>query len=131
MTKREIPLLVAAFKKLRDEASDEQALTCAYAYEEWKPDTEYVSGARVRYGEKLYRCKQTHTSQAIYTPADVRALWGEISVEEWPEWIQPLEATEAYSIGSKVTHNSKHWVSTVDNNVWEPGIYGWDEVAGE
>jgi hypothetical protein len=35
---------------------------------------------------------------------------------------------DAYPIGSKVTHNSKTWESIVNNNVWEPGIYGWNEV---
>lgn len=34
-----------------------------------------------------------------------------------------------YSKGAKVSHNSKHWVSTADANVWEPGVYGWEESA--
>ena len=25
--------------------------------------------------------------------------------------------------------NGKTWVSLADNNVWEPGVYGWTEVA--
>ena len=28
-------------------------------------------------------------------------------------------------------HNDKIWVSIVDNNVWEPGVYGWEEVIEE
>ena len=31
--------------------------------------------------------------------------------------------------GDKVTHNGATWISTVDNNVWEPGVYGRDEVT--
>ncbi len=27
----------------------------------------------------------------------------------------------------KVSHKEKHWISTVDSNVWEPGVYGWEE----
>lgn len=23
----------------------------------------------------------------------------------------------------------KHWISTVDANVWEPGVYGWEEQS--
>lgn len=46
---------------------------------------------------------------------------------EYPEWVQPTGAHDAYSIGDKVTHNGRHWVSIVDNNVWEPGAYGWEE----
>lgn len=34
---------------------------------------------------------------------------------------------DAYMAGDKVTHNDKHWVSDVDNNVWEPSVYGWSE----
>ena len=30
--------------------------------------------------------------------------------------------------GDKVTYNGKTWVSTVDNNVWAPETYGWEEV---
>ena len=48
--------------------------------------------------------------------------------EEWPEWSQPVGAHDAYSKDAKVSHNGKHWTSTVDSNVWEPGVYGWTEV---
>lgn len=46
-------------------------------------------------------------------------------------WVQPTGATDAYTKGSKVTHNGKTWTSTADANVWEPGVYGWAEVATE
>ena len=28
--------------------------------------------------------------------------------------------------GDRVTHGGRTWVSTIDNNVWEPGVYGWE-----
>jgi len=31
--------------------------------------------------------------------------------------------------GDKVRHNGKIWVSIADYNVWEPGVYGWEEVT--
>lgn len=37
-------------------------------------------------------------------------------------------AQDAYNKGDKVSHDGKHWVSDVDNNVWAPGVYGWKEV---
>ena len=40
-----------------------------------------------------------------------------------PEWEQP-ESTNPYMKGDKVKHNDKTWVSDIDNNVWEPGVYG-------
>ena len=48
---------------------------------------------------------------------------------EWPEWRQPQGSTDAYAMGAKVSHNGKHWISTADANVWEPGVYGWEEAV--
>lgn len=45
-----------------------------------------------------------------------------------PEWVQPEGAHDAYSTGDIVTHNGKTWKSNTEGNVWEPGVYGWDEV---
>ena len=45
-----------------------------------------------------------------------------------PEWEQP-DSTNPYMKGDKVTHGGKTWVSDIDNNVWEPGVYGWSEEA--
>jgi hypothetical protein len=42
-----------------------------------------------------------------------------------PDWVQPLGATDAYAAGAQVRHNGTIWTSTVDGNVWEPGVYGW------
>lgn len=47
--------------------------------------------------------------------------------DEWPEWVQPTGAHNAYSNGDKVTYNGKHYISTMDGNVWSPDAYpaGW------
>ena len=47
--------------------------------------------------------------------------------EEWPEWVQPTGAHNAYSNGDKITYNGKHYISTMDGNVWSPDAYpaGW------
>ena len=81
----------------------------------------------------LYRCVQAHTSQATWTPEAAASLWTRIAdpTQEWPEWIQPTGAHNAYAKGAKVSHNGKHWISDVDANVWEPGVYGWTEQAEE
>lgn len=36
--------------------------------------------------------------------------------------------TNPYQTGDKVTYNGATWISTIDNNVWEPGVYGWTKV---
>jgi len=42
-------------------------------------------------------------------------------------WVQPTGSTDAYPKGALVTHNGKSWESTVDFNVWEPGVANWRE----
>ena len=96
----------------------------------WAYPVNYTVGQIRRYTDgKLYKCLQAHTSQADWTPDTAVSLWVSISdpAEEWPEWSQPLGAHDAYSKGAKVSHKKKHWISTVDSNVWEPGVYGWEE----
>ena len=51
-----------------------------------------------------------------------------MNLEEWPEWVQPTGAHDAYNTGDKVTHNGVKYISDVDANVWEPGVYGWSEA---
>lgn len=90
----------------------------------------YFAGEKVSYDNKYYRCIQSHTSQADWTPDTAVSLWVNISdpTEEWPEWVQPVGAQDAYAKGAKVSHKDKHWTSDVDNNVWEPSVYGWTEA---
>lgn len=74
---------------------------------------------------------EAHTSQAEWTPDAAASLWVSVSdpAETWPDWSQPVGAHDTYAIGDKVSHNGKHWTSTADANVWEPGVYGWNEVS--
>lgn len=109
--------------------SDEDALEAIELYPIWKTDTAYTVDERIRYEDTLYRCVQSHTSQDDWTPDVTPALWTVVSLDEFPEWVQPTGAQDAYRIGDKVSHNEKHWVSTIDYNTYEPGVYGWDEVV--
>lgn len=106
---------------------DATALEGVELFPMWKNGHEYAIGDRVQYGELLYKCVQAHTSQSDWTPDVTPALWTRVSIEDWPEWIQPTGAQDAYAVGDRVSHNDKHWVSDVDANVWEPGVYGWVE----
>ena len=110
--------------------SDETALTVPYMYEPWRDRTAYALGDRIRYGETLYKCVQAHTSQSDWTPDITPALWTRVTVEEWPEWVQPTGSSDAYMTGDKVSYNGQHWISTMDYNVYAPGIYGWEVVNG-
>ena len=96
-------------------------------FEVWNCPINYTDGQIRRYGDTLYKCIQAHTSQTDWTPDKTPAMWKPISdpSEEWPQWSQPIGAMDSYKKGDKVSHNDEHWVSDVDNNVWEPGVYGW------
>ena len=110
---------------------DEQAAQVPAVFPAWDAAGTYEAGDRVQYGELLYKCLQSHTAQADWTPDAAVSLWVRIDdpAEEWPEWRQPQGAHDAYALGAKVSHNGKHWTSDVAANVWEPGVYGWTEVA--
>ena len=107
--------------------NDETALESIELFPNWKTNFVYNMGDRVQFSDLLYKCVQAHTSQDDWTPDITPALWARVSIDEWPEWIQPTGAQDAYMTGDKVSHNNLHWVSNVDNNVWEPGVYGWTE----
>ena len=53
--------------------------------------------------------------------------WG--IAEELDAWVQPTGAQDAYDVGAKVTHATKDWFSTTPANVWEPGVFGWQEIV--
>ena len=105
---------------------DETALTGIELFSKWQSGKSYSVGDRVQYNSILYRCVQVHTSQNDWTPDVTPALWVIVSIEEFPEWIQPTGAHDSYNKGDKVSYNGKHYICTVDSNVYAPGVYGWD-----
>lgn len=130
MTRAEAKAFIEAIVKLRGLATDEQALAAPALYPTWKEEVEYAVGDRVLYNDVLYKVLTAHSSQATWTPDVSASLFAKVLIpdpEVIPEWEQP-NSTNTYKIGDKVTHNGKTWVSIVDNNSWEPGIYGWEEV---
>ena len=123
--------LVAFLKAARLTADDNTALTGIELYPVWAVGIAVAKDSRYQYNGKLYKCVQAHTTQADWTPDITPALWVVVSLEEWPEWVQPTGSHDAYAKDAKVTHNEKKWISDVDANVWEPGVYGWTEYVEE
>lgn len=106
--------------------SDEDALDVPEMFPHWRDGVELAVDDRIYYNDKLYRVVQAHTTQNGWEPDKVPALFTEIAKPgEIPEWKQPTGAQDAYMAGDKVRHNGAVWISAVDNNVWEPGVYGW------
>lgn len=124
-------IISAVQKMLANDAadlSDEDALAVAAIFPAWADKAEVTAGERVWYDGKLYRVVQSHATQPDWTPDKTPALFTEVSLAEWPEWVQPTGAHDAYNKGDKVTHGGKHYISDIDANVWEPGVAGWSEA---
>lgn len=129
MTRGKAKQLRALIEALAITLDDETALTGVELFPVWVTGNAYAAQDRVQYEGTLYKCVQAHTSQSDWTPDATPALWVVVSLEEYPEWVQPTGAHDAYAEGAKVTHNGKKWVSTIASNVYEPSVYGWDEVS--
>lgn len=109
---------------------DEDALEAVELFPAWAAGVAYAVDQRIRYGDKLYRCVQAHTAQLGWEPDKTPALWTEVAKPgEIPVWRQPTGAQDAYMTGDKVHYPDAEglvYVSTVDNNVWAPDVYGWE-----
>lgn len=116
---------------------EEKALVVSSIFDEWAVNVKYVTGEWVSYGvnavgdPQLYQVLQDHTSAAQWTPDTAASLYKAVGIAPSgiPLWVQPLGATDAYKLGDIVMHNEKKWKSSIDNNVWEPGVYGWEAVT--
>lgn len=131
MRKSEAIHLRGVIEQSAQSLPDETALTAVKLYPEWASGTFYDAGHRVRYDGVLYRCLTAHTAQADWTPTAAPSLWAKVLIPDEntvPAWEQP-DSTNPYMQGDRVAHNGHTWVSTVDNNVWEPGVYGWEKEA--
>ena len=119
-------------EKAATSLTDEEALDAIQLYPSWKNNHEYKEvGERVRYDGILYKVLQAHTSQSSWTPPEAPSLFAKVLIPDPDvihEWEQP-DSTNTYQKGDKVAHNGKIWICVADNNSWEPGVYGWEEVA--
>lgn len=115
--------------KAAESLEDSDAAYTPRIFENWEKEQQYEIGKRVCYNNKLYKVIIAHTSQDGWEPDVAVSLFAEILIPDptvIPEWVQP-SSTNPYMKGDKVRHNNKNWISTYDYNVWEPGVYGWDE----
>lgn len=92
-----------------------------------------IGNIRKHLGVK-YSCIQAHTTQSDWTPPVVPALWKAMIEapigQEYPDWVQPTGAQDAYKIGDKVRFNNENWESLINGNVWSPTAYpqGWKKI---
>ena len=122
--------LRALIERLTATLDDSEALTGVELFPAWQVGKSYIVGDRIRYNDVLYKVIQEHTSQEDWTPEVAVSLFSKVLISDptiIPEWEHP-NSTNPYKKGDKVAHNGLTWISIIDNNVWEPGVYGWTKV---
>ena len=125
MTRGKAKQLRQLIEQLAVTLDDETALTGVELFPAWVIGKAYAVNDRTQYNGTLYKCIQAHTSQSDWMPSATPALWKTVSVDEYPEWVQPTGAHDAYNIGDKVTYNGQHYICTSNANVYAPDVYGW------
>lgn len=125
------PYIVKASASL----TDADALKAMELYRRWEPDLVIKAGDRLVFPvngtDRLFRVNegQAHTTQEGWEPDKTPALFVTVSLDEWPEFVQPTGAHDAYKKGDKITFEGKHYISLIDANVYSPTAYpaGWQE----
>lgn len=109
--------------------TDEQSILRIELFPYWIEDISVKENERYQYNGVLYRVVTPHTTQADWTPDVTPALFVVVSLEEWPEFVQPTGGHDVYMQGDKITFNGERYISLIDNNNWSPADYpaGWQK----
>ena len=109
---------------LEDELTPEEVKAIAALFLPWEVGEVVLVNDLRRYGDHLYKCVQSHTTQGDWTPDVTPALWTIKSAPGIiPVWVQPTGAHDAYAIGDRVQwpEGGAVWESTIAANTTEPG----------
>ena len=129
-----ISLATIVVPTIAETITDERALSVSGFFPEYAIGVDYKQNDVFRYGGKLFRVAQSHTSQEQWVPGETgtESLYTEISVagDGIDVWQQPTGAHDAYDAGDKVHYPDAQgpvYTSTVDGNTWSPEEYpqGW------
>ena len=116
-------------KVLADQLTDTDLKRLGILYPDWEVGVSYAIDDVISYHNELYKIIQAHTSQADWQPNTTASLYTKVApAGVITEWAQPTGAHDAYNTGDQVTWNGSTWESTIDANVWEPGITGWTQL---
>lgn len=92
--------------------------------------------------ESLYALARQHARPQYNYDTEIEAIWAAIRelqqaqeggraepTDEWPEYVQPTGAHDAYGVGDKVTFNGKRYVCKLASCDWSPAVYpdAWKE----
>jgi hypothetical protein len=97
---------------------DAEAYDFYYLYNKWEPGRDYATGDKcTRDGEEcVFKCKQAHTSQDIYPPEAVPALWQRLNESHSGTILDPIPADlyMEYKAGLYYLENSVLYKCTRD-----------------
>lgn len=91
---------------------------------------------------ELYELARAGAAPQYDVQAEIEALWAAVralqgagstggETDEWPEFVQPTGAHDAYNTGDKMQEDGKKYICKMDNCVWSPKVYpaAWEEVT--
>ena len=102
-----------ALKDFAADVPDEKAAKYPSLFEPWEKDKAYKAGYRREHNGTLYKCRQDHTSQEIYPPNMVPALWAPINAVNAGTLDDPIPAAR----GMEYTYGL-YYLDTEDNKVY-------------
>ena len=88
----------------------------------WTPGT-YALDALVTHVGRTWKSLMDGNG---YEPGQVGS-WRDQS--DPPLWVQPAGSVGLWHTGDEVEYGAHRWSSTVNNNVWAPGVYGWVDLG--
>ena len=88
--------------------TDNQAISVIDLFEDWRSGVKYEKDDRRRYGANLYRCKQSHTSEAQHTPDMIPALWDMIPADNYGTADNPVVIPD--EVSSMVYTKGKYYL---------------------
>lgn len=94
--------------------------------------------------EALYALARQHAAPQYNYDSEIEAILAAIRelqqaqeegggtepTDEWPEFVQPTGAHDAYGVGAQVTYNGQRYRCKLANCVWSPDAYpdAWELV---
>lgn len=92
---------------------------------------------------ELYALARAGAAPQYDMRVEIEALWAAVralqaasssaggETDEWPEFVQPTGAHDAYNTGDKMQEDGKKYICKMDNCVWSPKVYpaAWEEVT--
>lgn len=122
---------IATVTKMESDLTAEDISSLMSSFIPWAAPEAVSVGMLRKHGDTLYKCIQSHTTQADWTPDATPALWLRVvPAGVIPNWVQPTGAHDAYKIGDQVVFEGGVWESKINANVWSPAAYpaGWTRI---